>query len=190
MQSAVILQGGMSIKTIYCFNILTSSRCADHKQNFTVCFCTAAEIRSLRGCEWSVWSLTSPLTLRSVQEKKDSKSSKHAKSPTPALWDNISENIRPRSPDWAGSPNEHAAWCHCFHNLNHFLPSLFKHEIRLDEICIRQYHPMTGPSVNVIGELLAKLMFSRLLCRFALTASPWIFHRPYVTVHRGHGAGV
>lgn len=63
--------------------------------------------------------------------------------------------------------------------------SLFKHEIRLDEICTHQFSPMTAPSVNVIGKLLAKLVFSHLLCRFVLTARPWIFQRPYVTVHRG-----
>lgn len=36
----VILQGGRSTtKTIHCFNILTLSRCTDHKQNWTVYFC-------------------------------------------------------------------------------------------------------------------------------------------------------
>lgn len=73
-------------------------------------------------------------------------------------------------------PQLEALWC-----------SLFKHEIRLDEICTHQFSPMTAPSVNVIGKLLAKLVFSHLLCRFVLTARPWIFQRPYVTVHRGRG---
>lgn len=47
-----------------------------------------------------------------------------------------------------------------------------KHEIRLDEICIRQFGPMTAPSVNIIGKLLAKPVFSHLLCRFVLTTGP------------------
>lgn len=38
--------------------------------------------------------------------------------------------------------------------------SLFKHEIRLDEICTHQFSPMTAPSAHVTGELLAKLVFS------------------------------
>lgn len=41
----VILRGGRSIKkTIYCFNILTLSRCADHKQNFAVYFCNVVRV--------------------------------------------------------------------------------------------------------------------------------------------------
>lgn len=46
------------------------------------------------------------------------------------------------------------------------------------------YAPMTAAPVNVIGKLLAKLMFSHLLCRFVLTTGLWIFHCPYVTVYR------
>lgn len=34
----------MHKKAIYCFSILTLSRCTDHKQNFTVYFCNVVHV--------------------------------------------------------------------------------------------------------------------------------------------------
>lgn len=191
-------------KMIYCFNILTLSRCTDHKLLFTVYFYNMVHAlllcicMCLCVCMSELVSFTSVCDRRNIsfvffvwnwcdkeRERWDRERSKHANL-AHLYIEIISLKTTARL---SGLEHQMNIWCHCFHNLNHFL-SLFKHKIRLDEICIGQYCPMTGPSVNVIGKLLAKLMFFLPLCRFVLTTGPWIFHRPYVMVYKGHRGGI
>lgn len=195
------------------------SRCSDHKQNLTVYFCNVLRecvcviVLHICGCigscfavylrgRFPVWSNVFSLKLilklnwmraeeKSRRRWKLRKAANMQKILPPVLWDNIFLKNIESCFAWLGWVTSRPySMMSLFPQLEPLSRSLFKHEIRLDEICIRQYHPMTGPSVNVIGKLLAKLMFSHLHCRFVLTTSPWIFHRPYVMVYRGHRAGI
>lgn len=151
--------------------------------------CTSAHLRLnvavLRGsASCVVTESDAELRCSREAETRQRKTEKHAKL---IFWDNIFKPFTPAGLIGLGHQMNTHSMMSLFPQLEALSRSLFKHEIRLDEICIHQFSPMTAPSVNVIGKLLAKLVFSHLLCRFVLTTSTWIFHRPYVPVHRGHG---
>lgn len=147
----VIPLGGRSIKTIYCFNILTLSRCTDHKQNFTGyfsntgcvhlwltlgllsvylwdCFCVSdfmhlclTEKRKKKKKSSSLVIFILAETNAVILKMKEGKIKKAANLIKSTPQDNIFKNMQSCWLDWVGSPDERTVWCHCFHNLNHFL---------------------------------------------------------------------
>lgn len=128
----VILQRE-EIIAVYCFSILTLSRCTDHKQKFSVYFYTLLLV--LLHLRLSLFYSAFLRMFRHVpdrnrywnrQQKKKRgheafKSSKRVK--TTRLTCSINKH-KFHELDWVGSAEEHAAWCHCFHNLNRFLWAL------------------------------------------------------------------